>query len=286
MIGAVPRVVRSRTEVRSALAEARRPVGLVPTMGALHAGHASLMRRARAECATVVVSIFVNPAQFETPSDLAAYPRSLHGDLELCAAEAVDIVFAPTADEIYPSGAGTTVHPGPIADGLEGAARPGHFVGMATVVAILLGIAGPERAYFGEKDGQQLRVVTRMVLDLGMPATIVGCPTVREPDGLAMSSRNSRLGTEDRAAAPVLRRALLAARERWLAGERDGAALRETMGRLLAGEPRARVDYVSIADVGDLREVEGRAAGAVLCSLAAWFGEVRLIDNETLPAAR
>ena len=269
VIGAVPRVVRSRAELRSALAGAPRPVGLVPTMGALHAGHASLMRRARAECATVVVSIFVNPAQFETPSDLAAYPRSLHGDLELCAAEAVDIV-----------------HPGPIADGLEGAARPGHFVGMATVVAILLGLTGPERAYFGEKDGQQLRVVTRMVLDLGMPATIVGCPTVREPDGLAMSSRNSRLGTEDRAAAPVLRRALLAARERWLAGERDGAALRETMGRLLAGEPRARVDYVSIADVGDLREVEGRAAGAVLCSLAAWFGEVRLIDNETLPAAR
>ena len=282
MIGAIPLVVRSREELRTALADASRPVGLVPTMGALHEGHASLIRRARAESATVVVSIFVNPMQFETPSDLTAYPRSLDPDVALCAAEAVDIVFAPAVDEVYPPGAGASVHPGPIAEGLEGAARPGHFVGVATVVAILLGLVGPERAYFGEKDGQQLRVVARMALDLGMPTAVVGCPTVRERDGLAMSSRNARLTAEGRAAAPVLRSALLAARAQWLTGERDGTALRDAMRTVLAAEPRARIDYVSVADDGDLREIGGRAAGAVLCSLAAWFGDVRLIDNETL----
>ena len=282
MIGAIPLVVRSREELRTALTDASRPVGLVPTMGALHEGHASLIRRARAESATVVVSIFVNPMQFETPSDLTAYPRSLDPDVALCAAEAVDIVFAPAVDEVYPPGTGTSVHPGPIAEGLEGAARPGHFVGVATVVAILLGLVGPERAYFGEKDGQQLRVVARMALDLGMPTAVVGCPTVRERDGLAMSSRNARLTAEDRAAAPVLRSALLAARAQWLTGERDSTALRDAMRTVLAAEPRARIDYVSVADDGDLREIGGRAAGAVLCSLAAWFGDVRLIDNETL----
>jgi pantoate--beta-alanine ligase len=282
VIGAVPLVVRSREELRTALGGAPRPVGLVPTMGALHEGHASLIRRARAESATVVVSIFVNPTQFETPSDLAAYPRSLDRDVELCAAEAVDIVFAPMVDDVYPPGAGTSVHPGPIAEGLEGTARPGHFVGVATVVAILFGLVGPERAYFGEKDGQQLRVVGRMALDLGMSTAVVGCATVRERDGLAMSSRNARLTIEGRAAAPVLRSALLAARAQWLTGERDGTALRDAVHAVLAAEPRARVDYVSVADAGDLREIEGRAPGAVLCSLAAWFGDVRLIDNETL----
>jgi len=282
VIGAIPLVVRSREELRTALTDASRPVGLVPTMGALHEGHASLIRRARAENATVVVSVFVNPTQFETPSDLTAYPRSLDPDVALCAAEAVDIVFAPAVDEVYPPGTGTSVHPGPIAEGLEGAARPGHFVGVATVVAILLGLVGPERAYFGEKDGQQLRVVARMAFDLGMPTAVVGCPTVRERDGLAMSSRNARLTAEDRAAAPVLRSALLAARAQWLTGERDGTALRDAMRTVLAAEPRATIDYVSVADDGDLREIGGRAAGAVLCSLAAWFGDVRLIDNETL----
>jgi len=243
-----------------------------------------LVRRARAECATVVVSIFVNPTQFDHAADLDAYPRTLDADLELCAAEGVDIVLAPTVAEVYPHGLGTTVHPGPIADGLEGTSRPGHFVGVATVVAILLGLVGPERAYFGEKDAQQLRVVARMVDDLGMAATIVGCPTVREPDGLAMSSRNVRLTSDDRAAAPVLHRALLAAGERWRAGERDAGVLRETVRRVIEGEPRARIDYVSVSDAADLVEVEERATGAVVCSLAAWIGDVRLIDNVTLPA--
>jgi pantoate--beta-alanine ligase len=285
MTGPLPRVARTRAELAAELAEAPRPVGLVTTMGALHEGHASLLRRARAECETVVVSIFVNPTQFERSADLDTYPRTLDADLALSAAEGVGIAFVPTATEIYPNGVGTTVHPGPIAAGLEGAARPGHFVGVATVVAILLGLVGPDRAYFGEKDAQQLRVVTRMVEDLGMGPTIVGCPTVREPDGLAMSSRNARLTPEDRAAASVLHRALAAADGRWRSGERDAGVLRETIRGVIAGEPRARIDYVSVADAGDLVEVEGRAGRAVLCSLAAWFGDVRLIDNATLPGA-
>ena len=279
-----PLVVASRAELRAALRGATRPVGLVPTMGALHAGHASLMRRARDECATVVVSIFVNPAQFDRPDDLGAYPRTTPADLEACRREGVDIAFVPPVDEVHVPGATTTVDPGPIAGILEGSSRPGHFVAVATVVAILLHLAGPDRAYFGEKDAQQLLVVRRMVRDLAIPTEIVGCATVRDPDGLALSSRNARMSPADRAAAPALHRALVAAGDAWDAGLRDADALRVTMRAVLAAESRARIDYVSVADTGTLAELSGRADGDVLCSLAASFGAVRLIDNRALRA--
>jgi pantoate--beta-alanine ligase len=280
-----PRVVATRAELRAALATAARPVGLVPTMGALHAGHASLLRRARAECATVVASIFVNPTQFDRPDDLAAYPRTTSADLDVCRREGVDVAFVPTVDEVHVPGATTTVVPGPIAAILEGASRPGHFTAVATVVAILLDLVGPDRAYFGEKDAQQLLVVRRIARDLAMPVEIVGCPTVRDPDGLALSSRNARLRAADRAAAPVLRRALVAARDAWVAGTRDADVLRSTMRAILSAEPRARVDYVSVADAGTLAEARGATEGDVLCSLAVELGAVRLIDNETLRAS-
>jgi pantoate--beta-alanine ligase len=282
--GSGPIVVSTRAELRAALADAPRPVGLVPTMGALHAGHASLMRRAHAECATVVVSIFVNPTQFERPDDLAAYPRTLTPDLEACRVAGADIAFVPSTEEVHVPGATTVVDPGQVAAILEGASRPGHFVAVATVVTILLGLATPERAYFGEKDAQQLRVVRHVVRDLAIATEIVGCPTVREADGLAMSSRNARLTPADRAAAPVVRRALLAARVAWEAGDRDAERLRAVMRAVLAAEPRARVDYVSVADTETLAELSGRVEGSALCSLAVAFGAVRLIDNETLPA--
>jgi pantoate--beta-alanine ligase len=283
-MGAGPRVVSTRAELRSALAAAPRPVGLVPTMGALHEGHASLIRRARAECATVVVSIFVNPTQFDLPADLAAYPRTLPSDLDACRRAGVDVAFVPPADEVHLPGATTIVDPGPVGAILEGAARPGHFVAVATVVTILLDLAGPDRAYFGEKDAQQLHVVRRVVGDLGIATEIVGCPTVRDPDGVAMSSRNARLAPDDRAAAPVLRRALVAARDAWTTGARDADVLRATIRSVLEGEPRALVDYVSVADAGTLAELSGDVDGDALCSLAAAFGAVRLVDNETLRA--
>jgi pantoate--beta-alanine ligase len=279
-----PLVVSTRTELRTALAGAARPVGLVPTMGALHEGHASLLRRARAECATVVVSVFVNPTQFERPGDVAAYPRTLPSDLEVCRRAAVDVAFVPPVDEVHVPGATTVVDPGPVASILEGATRPGHFAAVATVVTILLGLTGPDRAYFGEKDAQQLHVVRHVVRDLAIATEIVGCPTIREPDGLAMSSRNARLTPEDRAAAPVLRRALLAVRDAWEAGDRDADRLRAAMRSVTASEPRAQVDYASVADPGTLAELSGRVDGDALCSLAAAFGAVRLIDNETLRA--
>jgi pantoate--beta-alanine ligase len=277
-----PLVLSTRAELRAALADAPRPVGLIPTMGALHDGHVSLMRRARAECATVVASIFVNPTQFERPDDLAGYPRTLPADLATCRSAGVDVAFLPPVEEVHVPGSTTMVDPGPAASLLEGASRPGHFVAVATVVTILLGLARPDRAYFGEKDAQQLHVVRRIVRDLGIGTEVVGCPTIRDPDGLAMSSRNARLTPEDRAAAPVLRRALLAARSAWDAGGRDADGLRAIMRAVLRSEPRALVDYASVADAGTLAELSGRVDGDALCSLAASFGGVRLIDNETL----
>ena len=203
-------VVRTRAELRAALASAPRPVGFVPTMGWLHAGHTSLIEQARARDATVVVSIFVNPRQFGEAADFTKYPRNEARDLSICEAAGVDIVFAPPVDEVYVPGFDTTVTVGAIAGPLEGAARPGHFDGVATVVAILLSLVGAERAYFGLKDYQQVRVIRRMALDLALPTEIVALDTIREPDGLAMSSRNARLSAAGRAAAPVIRRALLA----------------------------------------------------------------------------
>ena len=275
------RVLRTRAELRAALADAPRPVGLVPTMGWLHEGHRSLMRRARAADATTVVTIFVNPKQFGEASDFTRYPRNESRDLAICEEEGVDLVWAPPVDEVYPPGFDTAVRVGAISAPLEGAARPGHFEGVATVVAILFGLVGAEHAYFGQKDAQQVMVIARMARDLAMPTRVIPCPTVREPDGLALSSRNARLTLEDRRAAPVVHRALLAARDRWATGERDAEVLRSAMRAELAEERRGAVEYVSIADAGSLHELDV-VTGPALASLAVRFGDVRLIDNEPL----
>ncbi len=277
-----PRVVRTRAELRAALSGAARPIGLVPTMGALHDGHLSLIRRARAENATVLVSIFVNPRQFNEAADFERYPRDEAADVRVVGGAGADLVFAPTVEEIYPSGFQTTVRVGALTEPLEGSARPGHFEGVTTVVAILLGLAGARRAYFGQKDAQQLLVVRRMAADLGIATDIVGCPIVRELDGLALSSRNVLLTPEQRAAAPVLHRALMAARAAYDAGERDGETLRAAMRATLAAERLATPDYVSCADPATLVEV-ALVEGPALLSMAVRFGAVRLIDNELLP---
>jgi pantoate--beta-alanine ligase len=276
-------VVRTRTDLRDALAGTARPIGLVPTMGWLHEGHRALMEQARAAEATTVVTIFVNPRQFNRPDDFTKYPRNEARDLAICKAEGVDIVFAPDPPEVYRPGFDTTVSVGAISRPLEGAARPGHFDGVATVVAILFDLVGADRAYFGQKDAQQVMVIRQMAHDLAIPTEVIACPTVREPDGLALSSRNVHLSPAERAAAPVLRRALLAARARWEAGERSADALRETMRAELAGEPLAAVEYVSVADGTTLAELE-RIGGAALLSMAVRFGTTRLIDNEPLAA--
>ncbi len=247
-------------------------------MGWLHGGHVSLIERARAECATVVVTIFVNPRQFGEAADFTRYPRNEERDRALCATAGVDLVFAPSVDEVYPPGFDTTVSVGAIAEPLEGAARPGHFDGVATVVAILFALVGAERAYFGTKDAQQIRVIRRMALDLALPTEVIPCPTVRELDGLAMSSRNARLSPKARAAAPVLYRALLAARDAYLDGERSAMELRSAMSAVLATEPRAVVEYVSVADDATLAELDV-VDGSALLSLAVRFDDVRLIDN-------
>jgi pantoate--beta-alanine ligase len=275
------RVVRTRAELRAALALAPRPIGVVPTMGWLHAGHRSLMQRARARDATTVVTIFVNPRQFGDPKDLEQYPRNEARDVAICEQEGVDLVFAPSVDEVYPPGFDTSIRVGAIAEPLEGAARPGHFDGVATVVAILFDLVGADHAYFGQKDAQQVLVVRQMARDLALPTEVIACPTVREPDGLAMSSRNVHLAADERAAAPVLRQALLAARDAWAAGERSGDVLRQRMRDRLAEEPLAEPDYVSVADGGTLRELD-RVDGRALLSLAVRFGGTRLIDNEPL----
>jgi len=281
-VAGLTRVIRTREELRAALALAPRPIGVVPTMGWLHAGHRSLMQRARAVDATSVVTIFVNPRQFGDPKDLEQYPRNEARDVAICEAEGVDLVFVPAVEEVYPRGFDTTIRVGAIAEPLEGAARPGHFDGVAMVVAILFNLVGAEHAYFGQKDAQQVLVVRQMARDLAIPTEVIACPTVREPDGLAMSSRNVHLSPAERAAAPVLRQALLAAREAWLGGERSGDVLRERMRAQLVEEPLAAPDYVSVADPATLRELDVIGEAALL-SLAVRFGSTRLIDNEPLP---
>ncbi len=277
------RVLRTRGELRAALREASRPIGLVPTMGWLHDGHRALMRRAREADATTVATIFINPRQFDDPSDYTRYPRNEERDVTVCRDEGIDLVWAPAPDEVYPPGFDTTVSVGELALPLEGAARPGHFDGVATVVAILFALVGAEHAYFGQKDAQQVMVIRRMARDLALPMEVIGCPTVREGDGLALSSRNVHLSPAERAAAPVLRRALLEARACWGAGERSADALREMMRDVLANEPLAQADYVSVADTLTLAELEWIDDGALL-SLAVRFGQTRLIDNESLPS--
>jgi pantoate--beta-alanine ligase len=250
-------------------------------MGWLHDGHRSLMRRARSENRTTVVTIFVNPRQFTEVADYTRYPRNEARDLAICEEESVDLVFAPPIEEVYPPGFDTVVSVGAISRPLEGAARPGHFDGVATVVAILFGLVGAERAYFGQKDAQQVMVIRRMAIDLALPTNVIACPTVREPDGLALSSRNAHLSAAEREAAPVLRRALLAGRGAWEAGERSGDAIRNAMAVALAREPLARPEYVSVADAATLAELD-RIESPALLSLAVRFGDTRLIDNEPL----
>jgi len=278
-------VLDTIAEFRRALAQARdrgARIGLVPTMGALHEGHASLLRRAAAGCDTVAATIFVNPLQFGPREDLAAYPRDLEADLEVAAAAGAAYVFAPTAQEMYPpTGAPeamrTSVRVAGLGDTLEGASRPGHFDGVATVVAKLFAIAGPCRAYFGEKDYQQLLVVRRMAADLALPVEVVACPTAREPDGLALSSRNARLSPSDRAAAAVLYRALQHGLAALAAGERDPQAVAAAMTTVVA-QTGVDLDYAAAVDAADL-SVPATLAGEVRLLVAARIGPVRLIDN-------
>ncbi len=268
-------------ELRKARARLPAPVGFVPTMGYLHAGHLALVRQSKLENAATVVSIFVNPTQFDRADDLASYPRDVPRDLRLLEDLGVDAVFVPSADEMYPPGFKTLVRVQEITEVLEGAHRPGHFDGVATVVTKLFNIVQPDRAYFGQKDAQQVVVVKRLVADLNFPLEIRVVPTVREPDGLALSSRNVRLTPEGRRAAPLLFRALSAARDAWLAGERDAERLRERVRAVLAKEPRIRLEYVSLAHPETLEELEGEVSRGLL-SLAAWIDDVRLIDNVVL----
>ena len=275
------RVLRTRAELREALDSAPRPIGLVTTMGWLHDGHRALIRRARQENATTVVTIFVNPRQFNEASDYTRYPRNEEHDLAIIESEGADLVFAPDVPEIYPPGFDTSVSVGAVARPLEGAARPGHFDGVATVVAILFGLVRADRAYFGQKDAQQVMVIRQMANDLAIGTEVVTVPTIREPDGLAMSSRNVHLSPDERAAATVLRRALLAARDAWESGERSADVLRNAMRDELATEPLADVEYVSVADGRTLAELE-TVDGPALASLAVRFGSTRLIDNVLL----
>lgn len=282
------KVVSTLADLRAARRGLAGPLGLVPTMGALHAGHASLVSRARAECASVAASIFVNPAQFGPAEDLSKYPRPLGEDLALLESLGTDLVWTPPPEEVYPEGFQTWISVDDLSRPLEGASRPGHFRGVATVVARLFLAFGPDRAYFGRKDAQQLAVVRRMAQDLGFPLEVVGCPTVRERDGLAISSRNAYLSPAERAAAPVLFRALLAARSSYEEGGRTGEALRGTMRSVLDAEPLAGLLYVSAAEPASLAELgEAQEAGAdLLLSLAARVGTTRLIDNVLLEGGR
>ena len=266
------------SETRKILDAARNDglhIGLVPTMGALHDGHRSLMQRARTECGFVVVTIFVNPTQFNDPGDLAAYPRTFADDLELCAAEGVDLVFHPDNDEMYPQPPSTMVSVGGLTESMEGAERPGHFDGVTLVCAKLFNIVGPSSAFFGEKDAQQLRVVRRMAADLDMPVEIVPCPTIRDQDGLAVSSRNVRLTMHDRTRAVALPRALGLVVSAARSGERDVGAL-ERLGRdALEG---VEVDYLEMVDAETLERLERLDGPALVCG-AVRVGSVRLIDN-------
>ena len=275
-------VATTVAEVRRALAKSERPLGMVPTMGALHEGHLALVRRARSENATLVVSIFVNPTQFAPQEDFDAYPRDLERDRRTLETEGTDIVFAPSAEEMYPPGFETGVEVGRIGQVLEGQFRPAHFQGVATVVLKLFNICGPDRAYFGQKDGQQYSVLGRLVEDLNLAVELVRVPTVRESDGLAMSSRNVLLGTEERLAARVISQALFAARQLWESGVKDADRLRQHTRDILLKEPLvSQVDYVSVADARTVEELEVVERQAIL-STAVKIGSTRLIDNVIL----
>jgi pantoate--beta-alanine ligase len=271
-------------EVRAACDDVRArgaTVGLVPTMGFFHEGHRSLMRAARAAHDFVVVSLFVNPTQFAPIEDLDAYPRDLDADTAIATAEGVDVLFTPGVTEMYPEGACTTVHVAGLTEGLCGRSRPHHFDGVTTVVTKLFAIVGPCTAYFGRKDAQQLAVVRRMTADLDLPVDVVGCPLLREADGLAMSSRNAYLSSDDRQRATVLVRALGAVADAISSGERDADTLRDVLARVLATEPEVRVDYAEVVDAVSLQPVD-RLDGDALVAVAAFVGSTRLIDNITI----
>ena len=281
MEGAPLRVLDRFDVVRKELDGVRaqgRTVGFVPTMGAMHEGHLSLIRRSAAERDVTLVSIFVNPLQFGPGEDFARYPRSLEADLAAAGDAGAALVFAPSVEEMYPERVVTRVTVTGVGEGLEEASRPGHFAGVATVVTKLFGIAGACRAYFGEKDYQQLLVVSRLAADLSLPVEVAGCPTVREIDGLALSSRNAYLSGEERQAAPVLFRALVAAAALVESGEDDADLLRARMVAQVSAEPLARLDYAEVAHPATLRPLE-RVTGEARLLIAAWVGTTRLIDN-------
>jgi len=274
----VIKIISEMKSFRKALPE---PVGLVPTMGYLHEGHISLVRQAKKDNASVVVSVFVNPTQFSPGEDFETYPRDLEGDVELLEEEGVDAVFAPEADEMYPANFSSRVEVTGITQKLEGNCRPGHFRGVTTVVNKLFNIVRPDRAYFGQKDAQQAAVIKKMVADLNMNLEVITCPIVREMDGLALSSRNIYLNPRERQASTVLYRSLMLAQNLYAQGERDAEIIRKEIVRLIKTEELARIDYVSIADPATLDELD-EITGKALVSMAVKFGKTRLIDNVVL----
>ncbi len=271
------RLVHTRADLRDALAEHAGEVGVVMTMGALHDGHRELIKVARRRCAVIVVTVFLNPLQFAPSEDLSRYPKTLESDVALCAQEDVDLVFAPDVDEVYPAGEPQVrVQAGPLGDVLEGASRPGHFDGVLTVVAKLLHLTGPDVAYFGQKDAQQLLLIARMADDLNFPVEVVAVPTVRDADGLALSSRNMYLDDDDRRVALTLSRALTAG----AAAEAQGAdAVRLAARAVLDAEPGVRLDYLALVETGALTDVPDGTTGPALLAVAARVGSTRLIDN-------
>ncbi|MGI8663128.1 MAG: pantoate--beta-alanine ligase [Acidimicrobiales bacterium] len=279
MTTTVDTIAEARTILDDGRAQGR-TVGLVPTMGYLHAGHRSLMERSVAGNGITMVTLFVNPLQFAADEDLGAYPRDLGRDTEMCEAAGVDVLLTPSVEEMYPAGLPTltTVTVAELGDSMEGASRPTHFAGVATVVAKLLAIAGPCAAYFGEKDWQQLAVVRRMAGDLSFPVDVVGCATVREPDGLALSSRNAYLTPDERAAAPVVHAALVAGADAITAGERDPVVIRSLVAERIAAQRLAALDYAEVVDAETLRPVRP-LVGELRLLAAARFGRARLIDN-------
>ena len=277
---------RMSSVARKIRREQDRTVGVVPTMGALHDGHLSLVREARRMCDVVVVSIFVNPAQFGPAEDFASYPRDLTNDTALLTDYNVDYIYAPPPEEIYPKGFATFVTVEGLSDQLEGASRPGHFRGVATVVTILLNTVRPDFAFFGQKDAQQILIVKRLVRDLSFPTEVVVLPIVREESGLAMSSRNAYLNQEEHKAAQCLYQALSRAKDAYAAGERNASRLAETVRTTIEREPLARIDYINVADADNLEKLEKLDDRPVLIAVAAKIGKTRLIDNVMLGAAK
>jgi pantoate--beta-alanine ligase len=273
---------RMSSVTRKIRREQDKSIGLVPTMGALHPGHLSLVREARQMCDIVVVSVFVNPAQFGPREDYALYPRNLTNDTALLTDYNVDYIFAPTVEEIYPKGFSTYVNVEGLSDQLEGVSRPGHFRGVATVVTVLLNTIRPDFAFFGQKDAQQALIIKRLVRDLAFPTEIVVLPTVREDSGLAMSSRNAYLNPGEQEAALVIRRALVNARDAYKAGERSAGKLIELMRKTVEAEPRARLDYVNVSDAENLEKLDKLDDQPILIALAVFVGKTRLIDNIVL----